>query len=156
MNQQKFLVISLLIFGMVFPFIDSLVVFETFYLLIPLIILLFASIAVFIGYLIWNRAKLKQSFLLVLVIPLFIAAQFFSTWTIDKIQRFRSEHIIEEIENAFFQTGQIPHEYSVGFGIKFSKLPADNEFRIEYSRGFMVTEVYYSKGKIWKSRGWND
>jgi hypothetical protein len=142
--------------GTVFPFIDFLVVIEIFYLLIPLILLLFASIAFVIGYLIWDRAKLRQSISGIIAIPLFIAGQFLSTWTVDKIQRFRSEHVIREIEGIVSLTNQIPNDYHTNYGIEFSKLHTDNQFVIKYSRGFLTTEVYSSKERTWKSQGWND
>ncbi len=141
---------------MVFPFIDFLVGLEIFYLLIPLTLSLFASIALLIGYLIWDRAKLKQSILGVLAVPLFIVGQFFSTWTVDKIQRFRSELVIREIEGIVSLTNQIPDDYHTTYGIEFTKLHGDKQFKIKYSRVFMTTEVYYSEQKTWTSQGWND
>ncbi len=118
--------------------------------------LLFASVALLIGYVIWDRAALKKSILMVLVVPLFIAGQFFSTWTIDNIQRVRSELVIKEIEGIISLTNQIPNNYHTTYGIEFSNLHADNQFKIKYGRGFMTTEVYYSTERKWRSRGWND
>lgn len=142
--------------GLVFPFIDYLVIVEAFFLLIPLALLLFGSVALFIGYLIWDRNKLKKSLLFVLAVPIFVVAQFMSTWTVDNIQRLRSESIIKEIDNIRSQTGQVPDHYQVAFGITFSRLRDKDEFRISYSRGFMVTENYYSEDKTWESLKWND
>jgi hypothetical protein len=156
MRQRKFIIISILTLGVVFPFIDFLVALEIFYLLIPLTLLLFASIALLIGYLIWDRTKLKQSVLGILAIPLFIVAQFFSTWTVDKIQRLRSELVIKEVEGIVSLTNQIPNDYHATYGIEFAKLQTNNQFEIKYSSGFMATQVYSSKEKKWKSQGWND
>ncbi|MBA4054863.1 MAG: hypothetical protein C0490_09140 [Marivirga sp.] len=156
MRQRNFIIISILTLGMVFPFIDFLVGLEIFYLLIPLTVSLFASLALLIGFLIWDRAKLKQSILGIFAIPLFIVGQFLSTWTVHKIQRFRSELVIREIEGIVSLTNQIPNDYHTTYGIEFSKLQTDNQFVIKYSRGFMTTEVYSSEQKTWRSQGWND
>jgi hypothetical protein len=156
MRQRKFIIISILTLGMVFPFIDFLVGIEIFYLLVPLTISLFASIALLIGYLIWNRTRLKQSILGLFAVPLFILGQILSTWTVNKIQRFRSELVIKEIEGIVSLTNQIPNDYHTTYGIEFSKLQTDNQFVIKYSRGFMTTEVYSSEQKTWRSQGWSD
>src|SRR5688572_7147193 len=126
MQQKKIIIISILTLGMIFPFIDFLVAIEIFYFLIPLILSLFASIAFLIGYLIWDRTKLKQSILGVLAVPLFIVGQFFSVWTVNKIQRFRSELVIREVEGIVSLTNQIPNDFHTTYGIEFSKLQTDN------------------------------
>ena len=156
MTRQTIIIICIIILGLVFPFIDYLVIAEAFFLFIPLTILLFLSVALFIGYLIWDRNKLKKYILSIFSIPIFIAAQFISNWTVDNIQRHRSELIIEEIADIKSQNGQIPHDYKGTFGIKFLTLKDKNEFKLSYSRGFMVTENYYSKDNSWRSQGWND
>jgi hypothetical protein len=156
MTRQTIIIICIIILGLVFPFIDYLVIAEAFFLFIPLTILLFLSVALFIGYLIWDRNKLKKYILSIFSIPIFIAAQFISNWTVDNIQRHRSELIIEEIADIKSQNGQIPPDYKGTFGIKFLKLKDKNEFKLSYSRGFMVTENYYSKDNSWRSQGWND
>ncbi|MCD9014431.1 hypothetical protein [Parachryseolinea silvisoli] len=156
MRQQTIIIICIFVLGLVFPFIDYLVVVETFFLLIPLAILLFASVALLIGYLFWDRTKLKRSIYFILAVPIFIAAQFISTWTVDEVQRLRSEFIIKEIESITTQIGQIPDRYPLTYGIKFSKIEDKNEFTLVYSRGFMITEKYNSKDKVWRSQGWND
>jgi hypothetical protein len=156
MRQRNFVIISILTLGMVFPFIDFLVGLEIFYLLIPLTLSLFASIALLIGYLIWDRAKLKQSILGLLAVPLFTLGQFLSAWTVDKIQRFRSELVIRELHGIVSLKNQIPKDFHTTYGIEFSKPQTDNQFVIKYSRGFMTTEVYSSKLKAWKSQGWSD
>lgn len=156
MQQRNYIIISILIIGIVFPFIDFLVVLEIFYLLIPLILSLLASLTLLIGYLIWDRAKLKQSVLRVLAVPLFIVGQFFSSWAVDKIQRFRSELVIREVEGILSLKNQIPDDYHTTYGIEFKKLKGDKQFKIKYSRGFMTTEVYDSQQNTWTSQGWND
>jgi hypothetical protein len=156
MRLRKIILIGVLMLGMIFPFIDFLVVVEAFYLLIPLLFALVASVAMLIKYLIWDRVRSRESLLLILVVPVFVAGHFFSTWTVDNIQRFRSEGVIMEIENVISETGQIPNEHETTFGIKFSKLKNADEFEIRYCRGFMVTEIYSSKDKMWRSQGWND
>jgi predicted small secreted protein len=155
-RRQPIIIICIFVLGLVFPFIDYLVVVETFFLLIPLAILLFASVALLIGYLVWDRTKLKRSIYFILAVPIFIAAQFISTRTVDKVQRRRSEFIIKEIESITAQIGQIPDRYPLTYGIKFSKLEDKSEFKLVYSRGFMITENYDSKDKTWRSQGWND
>jgi membrane-bound ClpP family serine protease len=153
---RRQIIICILILGVVFPFIDYLVITEAFFLFIPLTILLFGSVALFFGYFIWDRNKLKKYILSILSVPIFVAAQFISNWTVDNIQRYRSGLIIKEIENIKSQTGQIPGDYQGTLGIKFLTLKDKTEFKLNYSRGFMVTEYYYSKDKSWRSQGWND
>lgn len=156
MKRQKLIAIFIFILGMVIPFIDDLVLIEMFYLLVLLIILFCASTALLIGYLIWDRSRLKEFFLFILAIPLFILGQFFSSMAVDKVQRARSEQTIKEIESILAQTGQIPADYPIKYGIKFSRLKSKNEFRLSYSKGFMVTMYYTSVDKKWRNNRWYD
>ncbi len=155
-RQNIIITTCILMVGMVLPFIDYLVVIEVFYLLIPMTILFLASVAMLIYYLIRDKSRLKKSILYIISIPTFMTGQFISTWTVNKVQRHRSEYAIKEIQTFITQTGHLPDDYPTTFGIKFSKLDSIDEFKISYSRGFMVTENYYSKEKIWKSVGWRD
>src|SRR6187399_3037423 len=122
MRQRKFIIIGILTLGMVFPFIDFLVIIEILYLIIPMTLLFFGSIALLVGYLIWDRAELKRLNPVILAVPLFIVGQFLSTWTVDKIQRLRSELVIREVEGIVSSTNRIPNDYHTAYGIEFTKL----------------------------------
>ncbi len=79
-----------------------------------------------------------------------------SGFTVDKIQRLRSNRIITEIEKLKSETGNLPEKYNLTAGIEYIKIKDEEHFVIKYSRGFMVTEKYQSKYNHWRSYGWND
>ena len=91
-----------------------------------------------------------------LLIPLFAFAQILSGFSADKIQLYRSNRIIADIEEIYKTTNEYPERYEINFGIAYDLLDNGNRYKISYSRGFMVTEKYYSDIKKWKSYGWND
>lgn len=155
-SNQKITITCIFFLGLVFPFIDYLVIIQAFFLFIPLVILLCISIGALIGYLIWDRRKLESRINLIMATPAFILAQLVSTSAVDKIQRLRSESIIKDIENVKVQTGEAPAYCLENNGINFSRMDNKKDFKISYSRGFMVTETYSSRERIWKSESWND
>jgi hypothetical protein len=71
------------------------------------------------------------------------------------LQRYKAELLIKEIESVT-AAGGLPNNYDTSFGIEFQKLDNQDNFKISYSRGFMVREVYESSVKSWKSYDWND
>jgi hypothetical protein len=147
--------IAIFAFGTIVPFVDYLVVIQTFYLLIPFAILLLGSLIYLIVSLFNRTMRAENSLYIACLVPAFIVSQFISTYAVDKIQRYKAELLIEEIESVT-TTGGLPTNYDTSFGIKFQKLDNHDNFKISYSRGFMVREVYDSNMKSWKSYGWND
>lgn len=151
----KFIVISVIILGIITPYIDYFVVIQTFFLLIPFIGILLFSLILFITNLFKNRKNVftLKSTKIITIIPLFLLAQIISVFIIHKVQRFRSEQIIENLKSNY---KYYPQQLPTNYGIKYYKLKDLNEFRIEYERGFFVREVYDSTVKAWESYGWND
>ena len=90
------------------------------------------------------------------ILPVFIVSQLLSGFTVNKIQRVRSNRIISELEKIKFEKGIFPKKYDLIAGIKYIKMKDNEHFVIKYSRGFMVTEKYSSEKKNWRSYGWND
>ena len=144
-----------IILGLITPFIDSFVVIQMFYLLIPFGIILIFSLLIFVINLIKLHKKIftKKSTFLALIIPIFLLSQVISTVSIDPIQRFRSQKIINELEK---KHSDYPETLDLNFGIKYKKIKNENNFELEYNRGFFVREVYQSELKKWASFGWND
>ena len=70
-----------------------------------------------------------------------------------KVQRLRSESIIEKIELVDANV-ELPEKYPSTLGINYARF--DDYFTISYSCGFLVTEKYNSKEKHWERLGWND
>ncbi|SHJ24477.1 hypothetical protein SAMN04488096_1182 [Mesonia phycicola] len=90
------------------------------------------------------------------LLPIFILAQILSGFTVDKVQRFRSENIISEVENLKTETGVYPEKINAPLGIEYIRMRDKKSYVVFYSRGFMVKEKYQSEYNHWKSYGWND
>ena len=103
-----------------------------------------------------KKMNSRKAFFAFSILPTFILAQLLAVITVDKIQRFRSNQIIKELEHIKQETGFLPEQYELHAGIKYTRLNYQDHFKLEYSRGFMVTEKYYSDNGNWKSYGWND
>lgn len=154
-NQNIFL-ISVLLFGLVVPFVPSFTVIEMFFLLIPFAIVILVTFIWLIFSLLNKGMDSRKAMFAFSIIPTFILAQLLSGFSVDKFQRFRSKHIIAELERIKNETGILPEQYDLVAGMKYTRLKNQEHFLIEYSRGFMVTEKYYSENGSWKSYGWND
>ena len=85
-----------IIFGSTSPFWDSFVVIEVFFGVIPLLLLLLISSVLIIINSISKNKKISDS-IISFLIPIFIATQITSTFLVDKLQKFRSESLIEEL-----------------------------------------------------------
>jgi ABC-type transport system involved in multi-copper enzyme maturation permease subunit len=145
------ILVTCIICGTVIPFVDYLALIEVFYLSIPFALVFFASLAYLIGRLIFKGQKDGNALFLAFLMPTFIASQILAGYIVDKVQRFRSEQIIKEIE----ATHSLPLNQET-FGVKIVSAGQSNAFQISYSRGFMTREVYNSSSKTWNSKGWND
>lgn len=144
----------IIILGIITPFIDYAVIIQMFFLIIPFAIILFISIVNFIFNLIEYKKEVfkKKSTVLLSLLPIFLISQLISSFTVDRIQRFRSNIIIKKIEAKEIIITSIP---TTNFGIKYHKLK-NNVFVVQYNRGFLISEKYYNEEKKWKSYGWND
>ncbi|MEQ8242103.1 hypothetical protein [Fulvivirga sp.] len=154
-RNKKIFLISIMLIGLVVPFISALTVIEMFFLLIPFALVFTATLIYLIVSLLNKQMDSLKALFAFSILPTFIVAQLLAGFSVDKIQRFRSNQIIKEIEQIKNETGVLPEKYDLIAGIKYSRLN-DEHFKLEYSRGFMVTEKYYSDNGNWKSYGWND
>ncbi|KFC22455.1 hypothetical protein IO90_05845 [Chryseobacterium sp. FH1] len=123
-------------------------------MLIPFVAILFISIVTFFFNLIKYKKEVfkKKSTVLLPLLPIFLTSQLISTFTVDRIQRFRSDIIIKKIEGKEIAITLTP---TANFGIEYHKLK-NNSFVIQYYRGFLISEKYDNEEKKWKSYGCND
>ncbi|MCE7997142.1 MAG: hypothetical protein HEP71_34600 [Roseivirga sp.] len=129
---------------------------ELFYLMIPLLIGAIISLIFLIGCLFFNQSKLKRAWLPASIIPIFIISQILSVVAVDRLQRFRSNRLIAEVQSTQTISGKLPPSYELWPGIQYTKQEDKYNFKVEYTRGFLVTEEYLSRRGSWNSRGWND
>ena len=155
-QNHKIFLISALLFGLVVPFIPSLTVIEMFFLLIPFTIVFAVTLIYLIVSLLNKQMDSRKALFTFSILPTFILAQILAGFSVDKIQRYRSKKVITEIEKIKKETGVLPEKYELIAGLKYTRLNDQEHFKLEYSRGFMVTEKYYSDNGNWKSYGWND
>lgn len=155
-RNKKIFLISVLSFGLIVPFIPSLIVIEKFFLLIPFVLIFVVTLIYLIVSLLNKQIDSGKAFFTFSILPTFILAQLLAGISVDKIQRLRSNQIISDLEQIRIETGNLPEQYETIAGIKYTRLNEEEHFKLEYSRGFMVTEKYYSKNGNWKSYGWND
>lgn len=155
-RNKKIFLISVLLFGLVVPFIPSLTVIEMFFLLIPFAIVFVVTLIYLIVSLLNKQMNSRKALFAFSILPTFILVQILAGFSVDKIQRFRSEKVITELEKIKNETGVLPEQYELIAGLKYTILNDQEHFKLEYSRGFMVTEKYYSDNGNWKSYGWND
>jgi hypothetical protein len=139
--------------GSIFPFVDRLV-FQAFYLLIPLVVT-FLGCVVFIASLV-KRSSAPRALLITSLIPIFFGSQVLSVVVVYFVQRTRSEALIKDLENALKEGRPVPEDHQTPMGIRLENEKNSNTYKIAYSRGFMVTEIYESASKTWRSHGWND
>ena len=155
-NKRRYILIALVLFGLILPFIDYLTIIEMFFLLIPFAIITGVSFVYWIVSLFNQKMNSRKSFYFFLIVPLFVLTQLFSAFSVDRIQLMRSKRIIKAVDEKIEVDGIIPDTFDTRFGIQYSKSERDNKCEIRYSRGFMVTERYDSNTEKWRSYGWND
>ena len=155
LNRTLILFIVFLV-GVIIPFIPSLTVIEMFFLLIPFAFIFIATAIYLIVSLLKKNINSRKALFIFLILPIFISSQLASGFTVNKIQRFRSENMIKEAQKIRTETGEFPEKLNSSVGINYQRLNDKNNFVISYSRGFMVTEKYDSVSERWKSYGWND
>jgi len=142
--------------GLIVPFIPYFVIFEFFFLLIPYFIIFIGTLTYLLISLFNKQFNTKTAIFIFLIVPVFIISQLASGQLVDKIQRLRSNKIIFQVESIKTKTGHYPEEYNLIAGIEYYKTNKEESFVLKYSRGFMITEKYFSKYNHWGSYGWND
>ena len=155
-KSKMILIFVIILIGIVVPFIPSFVVIEMFFLLIPFAIFGIATLIYLLVSLANKKMDSRKALYVFSILPIFIISQLVSGFVVDKIQRFRSTQIIAEIEQLKTEKGKVPEQYELIAGLEYLKLKDDENYVIKYSRGFMVTEKYYSENGKWRSFGWND
>lgn len=155
-RKKKILLYILVLIGVFIPFIPTLVIFEMFFLLFPFAIFFIVSLIFLIVSIILKNENRRMAFSIFLILPIFILSQLASSFSVDQIQRLRSTHIITKIEKIKAETGNLPEEYNINYGIEYRKMENKEHFIIMYSRGFLITEKFNSENRIWGSYGWND
>ena len=151
------IILSLIIvLGIITPFIPFFTIIEVFYLLLPFTLIFIGSSIYLIASLGDKEVNTKGAILKFLFLPIFILTQLLAVFVVDRIQRYKSEKLIAEVEYLKKESGKFPSKYSSPLGIKYESLELDKGFIVEYSRGFMVTKKYDSRINKWKSYGWND
>ncbi|MCL6293719.1 hypothetical protein [Jejuia spongiicola] len=156
MGRNKIVLLSIVILlGFLFPFISYFVIIEMFFLLIPLGVLFVISAIYLVISLLKKSFNNKKAFFVFSIIPIFILSQIISVFTVDKIQKLRSERIISEIEKTKSQTGYFPEEFDISMGIEYNLIEEGESYTLEHSRGFFEIERYYSDSKNWQSFGFD-
>lgn len=149
--RNRIIVLALaFLIGSIIPFIDALVVAQMFYLIIPLALLAILSIA-FLIYLLFQRKKNYDTLFLALVVPVLLVAEITVPAIVNAVQRYRAEQLVASIKG-----GHLPRREDGTFGLYVETQEGSDFFSLQYSRGFMVREVYDSQTRRWTSYGWND
>ncbi len=157
MNRNRKIVLSVIVLiGIIIPYFPALTIIEMFYLLIPFALIFLGTFLYMIISLISEKLNSGKALFIFSILPIFILSQVLSGFSVDKIQRFRSNRIISELEQIKSESGTLPEKYDLIAGIEYIKMRDNEHFVIKYSRGFMVTEKYDSEYKKWRSYGWND
>jgi hypothetical protein len=154
--NKKIILLIVLLFGIIVPFIPSVTVIEVFFLLIPFAIIFVVTFIYLIVCLLNEKMNSSKAIYAFSILPIFIASQLISGFSVDKIQRLRSNQIIAELEQIKLRTGVLPEKHDLVAGIEYIRMKDNKHFVITYSRGFMVTEKYDSEIMTWESYGWND
>ena len=96
-SDKKIFLIVVLLSGLVVPFIHTIIIIEVFVLLIPFALIFAASLIYLVLSLFFKKMDTKLAIFAFSIIPIFILAQLLSSFSVDKIQRLRSENIIAEL-----------------------------------------------------------
>lgn len=145
-----------MLFGLIAPFIPSFIVIEFFFIIIPFALAFAVTLILLIVSLLNKKMDSRVTIFAFSILPSFIFAQLLSGFCVHKIQRFRSNQIISELNKIKVERRVLPEQYDLTAGIVYTRLNGNEHFKIEYSRGFMVTEKYCSGNGKWTSSGWND
>ncbi|MBK9763055.1 MAG: hypothetical protein IPO87_06765 [Flavobacteriales bacterium] len=118
MNRNKrILLTSIFLFGLAVPFIPSLTVIEMFFLLIPFAVIFAVTLIYLILSLLNKQMNSRNAMFAFSIVPTFVIAQLLASFSVDKVQRYRSNHIITELEHIKSATGELPNQYGLTAGI---------------------------------------
>ena len=92
----------------------------------------------------------KKIIFIFLILPVFIFSQLLSVKLVKRIQRYRSEKIISEIEKIKEQFDHYPTKFETKMGVEYQKEKSSDNYKIQYSIGFLVCEEYNSGNKSWQ------
>ena len=154
--SKKLLLFVTVIAGLIIPFVPALTIIEVFYLLIPFALAFIVSLVCLLFSLISTGVSTRKTLFIFSILPSFILSQIASGMIVNKIQRLRSEEVIKDVEKIYFETKGLPEQHDTSLGIHYQRFKEKTGFKISYSSGFMVTEIYNSNDKTWESLGWND
>lgn len=154
--KKKIILFIVFTIGLIIPFIPALTVIEMFFLLIPFAIIFVATLIYLVVSIFSSTINSHNALYIFSILPVLLLSQLVSGFTVDKIQRARSELVIQNIQQIKSKTGNYPEKYNVPVGIEYHKSINDTNFVISYSRGFMVIEKFNSDNGKWISYGWND
>jgi hypothetical protein len=90
-NNRIGFVIIIFVLGAIIPFVDYQVISKTFYLLIPFAISFFGSLIYLIASLFIKTMDAKNILYAVCLVLVFVVSQAISTYTVDKIQRYKAK-----------------------------------------------------------------
>ena len=160
-NNYSLSLIFVFILGSIWPFFPSLTVLLVFYLLIPIgLAILITSITLLIGFVTSDKLLRITSLKVLSALLIFNCSQLVSVFMVDTILNYKSGILIRNIEdfkvvNNKYPTSlnQISDNHDIGIVYHLNK---DGNYELEYSRGFMVREVYSNTDRKWESLGWND
>lgn len=157
MSTKRITVLLILaVIGMIIPFIPYVALWEMFILIIPSIITFGVTLIFLIVSFFSNKTKSTHALFYVAIVPVFWGAQLASCYVVNHIQKARCVNLINELAVVKQQTGAYPEDYDITMGITYAKINNTNAFVLFYSRGFLVTEKYYSDSGVWRNYGWND
>ena len=155
MNRNKKIALFIVILiGIFVPFIDAILIFEMFFLLIPFAIIFIVTLIFLIISLINKKLNQRKAIFAFSILPLFVLSQLTSDFLFDRFQRFRVKRSIIEIEKSKDKTGTFPDNIDLQMGIEYTA--GENGYGFKYSRGFLETVRYNSTDKEFVVYGWND
>lgn len=153
-RNQKIALLIIIILGVFVPFIDSVLIFEMFFLLIPFAIIFVVTLIYLIISLLNKKLSTRKAMFAFSILPIFVISQLTSDFLFDRFQRFRIKRVITEIEKSKDKTGEFPKTIDLPMGIEYTA--GENGYGFKYSRGFLVTVRYNSTDKEFVVYGWND
>jgi hypothetical protein len=155
MNKNKKIALFIIILiGIFVPFIDSILIFEMFFLLIPFAIIFVLTLIYLIVSLINKKLNPRKALFVFSILPIFVISQLTSDFVFDRIQRFRIKRAIVELEKSKNNNGEFPKNIDLKMGVEYTA--GENGYAFKYSRGFLETVRYNSTDKEFVVYGWND
>jgi hypothetical protein len=155
-----------LLVGATWIHIDYLVIIVAFFLigLVPLLGLVFMLfLVVLIGGLINKQAQsTREGMTGMALVFIFVFSSFFSTWAVDRFNKYRGAALIEQLEQYRQRKGCYPATVAALDHVNKPLLPAyyyygdTGHYAIRFKNGWMITTVFDSRSRQWVNYGWND